>query len=49
LGEAVYCGTSNGIYVIAPSAAGGKVIQLRFEPDSKGKLAMTARKIATAE
>ena len=30
LGDAIYCGTSNGLYIIRR----GVVAQMRFEPDS---------------
>jgi hypothetical protein len=36
LGDAIYCGTSNGVYVIR----GDTVTQLRFEPDATGKTTM---------
>jgi len=36
LGDAIYCGTSNGVYVIR----GDAVTQLRFEPDASGKTVM---------
>jgi hypothetical protein len=38
LGDAIYCGTSNGIYVIR----GGAIIQLRFEPDTNSKIVMVS-------
>ena len=41
LGETLYCGTSHGLYTIR----GGKVRQLRFEPDDKGKLIMVPREV----
>jgi hypothetical protein len=37
LGDAIYCGTSNGIY----SIRGADVRQMRFEPDATGKVVMT--------
>ncbi len=36
VGDAIYCGTSNGIYVIR----GETITQLRFEPDASGKTTM---------
>jgi hypothetical protein len=41
LGETLYCGTSQGLYTIH----GGKITQLRFEPDEKGNTAMVARAV----
>lgn len=38
-GDAVYCGTSHGLYLVR----GGQVTQLRFEPDETGQLAMIRR------
>jgi hypothetical protein len=33
-GDAVYCGTSNGLYIVR----GGAVTQMKFEPDVSGRL-----------
>ncbi|MBZ5609391.1 MAG: hypothetical protein LAP38_14095 [Acidobacteriia bacterium] len=41
VGNALYCGTSHGLYVVR----GGKVTQFRFEPDESGRLVMVARAI----
>jgi hypothetical protein len=38
LGDAIYCGSSNGLYRIRD----GKLTHFRFEPDAKGKLTMIA-------
>ena len=38
LADAIYCGTSNGIYVIR----GGAITQLRFEPDANGTTVMVS-------
>jgi hypothetical protein len=41
LGDAIYCGTSNGIYRVRS----GQITHMRFEPDPKGKTTMvTSRK-----
>ncbi len=40
-GNALYCGTSHGLYVVR----GGRITQFRFEPDLNGKLAMQARAV----
>jgi hypothetical protein len=39
LGDAIYCGTSNGLYRLR----GGEITQMRFEPDARGKLTMFTR------
>jgi hypothetical protein len=41
LGDALYCGTSHGLYVVRNE----KLTQLRFEPDGKGNLIMVARDV----
>jgi len=41
IGDTLYCGTSRGLYTVR----GGKVTQLRFEPDVSGTLSMLAREI----
>ena len=41
VGDTLYCGTSHGLYTVR----GGKVTQLRFEPDAIGKLSMLAREV----
>lgn len=38
VGDTIYCGTANGLYLLR----GQKITHLRFEPDSIGKLTMTA-------
>jgi hypothetical protein len=38
-GDALYCGTSHGLYVVR----GATITQLRFEPDAAGKLVMIPR------
>jgi hypothetical protein len=38
VGDALYCGTSHGLYVVR----NGKVTQLRFEPDARGTIIMVA-------
>jgi hypothetical protein len=38
VGDTIYCGTSNGVYRVR----GADVSQLRFEPDSSGKIVMIA-------
>jgi hypothetical protein len=37
LGDTIYCGTANGLYLVR----GGEVTQMRFEPDAAGKIAVT--------
>jgi hypothetical protein len=37
LGDTIYCGTANGLYLVR----GGEVTQMRFEPDAGGKIAVT--------
>lgn len=41
LGDALYCGTSDGVYVLRDR----KLIQLRFEPNEQGKLIMVTREV----
>ena len=41
LNSAIYCGTSNGLYIVQ----GDRITQLRFEPDAHGKLTMFSRQI----
>jgi hypothetical protein len=41
LGDALYCGTSHGLYIVRDD----KVAHLRFEPDGKEKLIMVAREV----
>jgi hypothetical protein len=39
LGDAIYCGTSNGVYVVRD----GAVVHTSFEPDANGKLTAVTR------
>ena len=41
VGNALYCGSSHGLYMVRDD----QLTQLRFEPDSKGKLIMLAREV----
>ncbi len=41
LGDALYCGTSDGVYVLRDR----KLTQLRFEPNEKGELIMVTREV----
>ena len=41
LGDALYCGTSNGIYIVRDDI----LTQLRFEPDAEGRLIMIPREV----
>lgn len=41
LGDALYCGTSDGVYVLRDR----KLTQLRFEPNEQGKLIMKTREV----
>ena len=41
LGDALYCGTSNGVYVLRDR----KLTQLRFEPNEQGQLSMVTREV----
>jgi hypothetical protein len=45
LGDALYCGTSHGLYMVRDD----KVTQLRFEPDDKGTLIMVASETRLAK
>jgi hypothetical protein len=45
LGDALYCGTSHGLYMVQD----GKVTQLRFEPDDRGTLIMVAAETRLAK
>jgi len=38
-GDAIYCGTSHGLYIVR----GSEITQMRFEPDATGKLVMAQR------
>jgi hypothetical protein len=41
VGDAVYCGTSHGLYMLR----GDQITQLRFEPDEAGQLVMIPREV----
>jgi hypothetical protein len=41
LGDALYCGTSHGFYILRD----GQITQLRFEPDGNGKTVIVPRAV----
>ena len=41
VGDALYCGTSNGVYILRD----GKLTQLRFEPNENGNLILLSRAV----
>lgn len=44
VGDAIYCGTSHGLYILR----GDRITQLRFEPDETGQLVMIPREVPRA-
>ena len=44
VGDAIYCGTSNGLYMIR----GGTIAHMHFEPDASGKLTAISATVAAS-